>query len=84
MNVTLMRTLVCAAFATLTLSIPVASSMGSNVQGPPTGPAIGTTPAWHRPPPNCGTRHRPCPTGAVGGTNKWTCKPNGQGCHRQY
>jgi hypothetical protein len=82
MNATFIRTLVCAAFATLTLSIPVASSMGSNVQ--PTGPAIGTTPAWHRPPPNCGTRHRPCPTGAVGGTNKWTCKPNGQGCHRQY
>jgi len=25
----------------------------------------------------------PIPPGAVGGTNKWTCKQNGEGCYRQ-
>jgi hypothetical protein len=31
----------------------------------------------------CWPNHTACPSGDVGGTNKWTCKQNGEGCLRQ-
>jgi hypothetical protein len=87
------KTALICCFAALVLNIPTASftfaGMGSTVSQsyhppPRTGSAVGTTPGWRHPPLNCGTRHWPCPTGSVGGTNKWTCKQNGEGCNRQY
>jgi hypothetical protein len=73
MKATLKTTLI-AGLAVLTLSVPTAMSSVSAFAA--------STHVSHY---SCFTRHGvPCPTGPVKGTNKQTCKPNGEGCHRQY
>jgi hypothetical protein len=43
-----------------------------------TGPSHGPPLCWLYP-----SHIGYCPPGDVGGTNKWTCKQNGEGCYRQ-
>lgn len=97
MNAIFRRTLIYPAFATLIFSIPMSSSAlaggGSSTAsqtygGPPRNvspnPTREGSVGWQHPP-VCGNHCWPQPpVGVVKGTNKGTCKPNGEGCYRQY
>ncbi len=95
MNAIFKRARICG-LAALALSILMASSTlagaGSSVSrtygGPPSTVSPNPTRAGSvgTPRPPCGWYEPRCspPVGVVKGTNKGTCKPNGEGCYRQY
>src|SRR5579864_8872048 len=66
---------------------PTTATMGNGVRGQPSGPRGGTggtngprggsNPCANYRGPGC-----PTPIGTVSGTNRQTCKPNGEGCLR--